>query len=244
MNNLNKKSVAKIIDQTNIKREAKAIDIIKTCQEAKTYGFRGVCVNPEWVKLVKKELNPVRDYKGKKEIQRKQISNGVKGTETRVVVLIDPPMGDSPHKKRVQISKKAKKDGADELDVVMNIPAAKHGKWDEVLKDLKEICKILPTKVIIGSGFLTDEEIKRASEICKKAGAFCVKTATEKDPLEHRELKEKFLHLKLMKESAPGLLIKASGNIKTLQDLKEAIKAGADIIGTSSGVEIIKELKN
>ena len=127
------------------------------------------------------------------------------------------------------------------MNGVINIPAVKHEKWGEVLKDLKEVCKILPTKVIIGSGYLTDEEIKKTSEVCKKSGAFCVKTATEKDPLEHRELKEKFYHLKIMKKAAPGLLIKASGNVKTLKDVKEAVKSGADIVGTSSGVEIIKE---
>jgi deoxyribose-phosphate aldolase len=214
------KNLAKIIDHTNIKKDAKKEDILKTCEEAKKYGFRGVCVRLEWVKLVAKEL---------------------KGTGIKTIALIDPPIGDSPHKKRVKMCKRAKKDGADELDVVMNIVDAKHGKWEKILKDLKEICKILPTKVIIGSGYLTDEEIIKASEICKKAGAFCVKTATEKDPLEHRELKEKFYHLKLMRKGAPGLLIKASGGIRSLKDVKSAIKAGADIIGTSSGVEIMKE---
>jgi len=215
------RDIAKIIDHTNIKHNATANDIKKTCQEAKIYGFRGVCVNSEWVKLVKKEL---------------------KDTNIKTVVLIDPPIGDSPHWQRTDLCQKAKKDGADELDVVINIQAVKHGKWDEVLKDLKEICQILPTKVIIGSGYLTDEEIEKTSEIVKKAGAICVKTATEKDPLEHRELKEKFYHLKIMKKAAPGLLIKASGNVKTLKDVKEAIKAGADIVGTSSGVEIVKEI--
>ncbi len=215
-------NIAKVIDHTNIKPEATAKDIKKTCREAKTFGFRGVCVRPEWAKLVSKEL---------------------KGTGIKTVVLIDPPIGDSPHRKRIKISKKAKKDGADELDVVMNIVDAKHGRWEKILKDLKEISKILPTKVIIGSGYLTDEEIIKASQTVKKAGAICVKTATEKDPLEHRELKEKFYHLKLMRKGAPGLLIKAAGGIKSLKDAKEAIKAGADIIGTSSGVEIIKELK-
>jgi len=214
--------IAKIIDQTNIRHNASAKDIKKTCQQAKTYGFRGVCVNPQWTKLVKKELD---------------------GTDIKVVILIDPPIGDSPHQKRIKICQKAKKEGADELDVVISIPDIKHERWEKVLKDLKEICKILPTKVIIGSGYLTDEEIKKSSKICKQAGAIYVKTATEKDPLEYRELTEKFFHLKLMRESAPGLLIKASGNIKTLNDIKEAIKAGADIIGTSSGVEIIKEIK-
>jgi len=215
------KNIAKIIDHTNIKKDAKKEDILKTCEEAKKYGFRGVCVRLEWVKLVAKEL---------------------KGTGIKTIALIDPPIGDSPHKKRVKMCKKAKKDGADELDVVMNIVDAKHERWEKILKDLKEICKILPTKVIIGSGYLTDEEIIKASEICKKAGAICVKTATEKDPLGHRELKEKFYHLQLMRKGAPGLLIKASGGIRTLKDVKSAIKAGADIIGTSSGVEIMKEL--
>jgi len=93
----------------------------------------------------------------------------------------------------------------------------------------------------LGLVILTDKEIIKASQIVKKAGAICVKTATEKDPLEHRELKEKFYHLKLMRKGAPGLLIKAAGGIRTLKDLKSAIKAGADIIGTSSGAEIMKE---
>jgi len=215
-------NIAKIIDHTNIKITATEKDIIKTCQEAKEYGFRGVCVNPEWVKLIKKEL---------------------KGTDIKVVCLVDPPIGDSPHWQRTDLCQKAKRDGADELDVVISIPDVKHERWMKVLKDLKEISKILPTKVIIGSGYLTDEEIEKASKIVKEAGAICVKTATEKDPLEHRELKEKFYHLKLMRQGAPGLLIKAAGGIRTLSDVKEAINAGADIIGTSSGVEILKESK-
>ena len=214
------KEIAKIIDHTNINPKAKKEDILKTCQEAKKYGFRGVCVRLKWVKLVAKEL---------------------KGTGIKTIALIDPPIGDSPHKKRVKMCKKAKKDGADELDVVMNIVDAKHGRWEKILEDLKKICKILPTKVIIGSGYLTDKEIIKASQIVKKAGAICVKTATEKDPLEHRELKEKFYHLKLMRKGAPGLLIKAAGGIRTLRDLKSAVKAGADIIGTSSGAKIMEE---
>lgn len=214
------KNIAKIIDQTNIKEEAKKEDIIKTCQEAKVFGFRGVCVNPKWVKLAKKELT----------------ESGVK-----TICLVDPPIGDSPSEKRLGICQKAKKDGADETDVVISIPDIKQERWEKILKDLKKICRILPTKVIIGSGYLTDEEIRKSSALAKAAGAFCVKTATSKDPLESREMKEKAYHLKLMKESAPGLLVKASGNIRTLKDLKLMVKAGADIIGTSSGVEITRE---
>lgn len=216
------KNIAKIIDHTNINPKATAKDIKKTCMEAKKYGFRGVCVNPKWVSLVSGEL---------------------KGTGKEVIVLIDPAMGQSSHKKRVQMCKKAKQDGATELDIVLNVVDVKYERYDSVLKDLKEICKIGATKVIIGSGYLTDEEIKKASRIVKEAGAICVKTSTFKDPLDHFELKEKARHLKIMRESAPGLEIKAAGNIKTLKDLKMMVKAGADIIGTSSGVEIIEELK-
>ncbi len=214
-------NIAKIIDHTNINLDATIQDIKKTCQEAIEYGFRGVDVRPKWVSLVKKEL---------------------KGTDLKVIVLIDPPMGQSLYQERKRICLKAKKDGADELDVVMNVLDLKYERYNKILKDLRGISKILPTKVIIGSGFLTDEEIKKASEIVKKAGAFCVKTATEKDPLESRELEEKAKHLKIMAKGAPGLLIKASAKIRNLEDVQIMIKAGADIIGTSSGVIIIKEL--
>jgi len=213
---------AKVIDHTNINPLATAEDIKRTCKEAKKYNFRAVCVNPEWVRLTKNEL---------------------RNTDIKVVVLVDAPMGISSHKERMKSCRKAKKDGADELDVVMNIVDLKYEKYDKILKDLKEICKILPTKVIIGSGYLTDEEIKKASILVKKAKAICVKTATFKDPLEHRELKEKARHLKIMKKSAPGLLIKAAGKIRNLKDLKAMLKAGADIVGTSSGKEIMKEIK-
>lgn len=212
--------LAKTIDHTNIKRGATAEDIKSTCQEAKKYGFRGVCVNPEWVSLAKEEL---------------------KNTDIKLVVLLDPPMGQSSHEERVAMAKKAVADGADDLDIVINVVDIKYERFDKVLEDLKEICQIGPTKVIIGSGYLTDEEIKRASEITKEAGAVCVKTSTFKDPLDHFELKEKARHLKLMREAAPGLEIKAAGKVRTLADAKMMIEAGADIIGTSSGVEIIKE---
>ena len=153
-------------------------------------------------------------------------------------------MGESSHQERLELCEKAKNDGADELDVVMNITNLKHQKYNEVLNDLKAISKILPTKVIIGSGYLTEEEIEKASEIVKEAGAICVKTATEKDPIENRELEEKARHLRIMKKTASGLLIKASGKIKTLKDLEIMVEAGADIIGTSSGVKIMEELNS
>ena len=214
-------NVAKIIDQTFLKKEATDEEIKKVCEETKKYNFRGLCVLPEHTKLAKELL---------------------KDTDIKVTTLIDEPTGASPHKKRIAMVKKAKEDGSNEVDVVMKIDDFKNKKYEEVLADLKEICQILPTKVIIGSGYLTDEEIKKASETVKTAGAICVKTATVDDPLDHSELTEKAKHLRIMRESAPGLLVKAAGNIRTLADLEMMTEAGADIIGTSSGVEIVNEI--
>lgn len=213
-------NIAKIIDQTFLKKGASDEKIKEVCEEAKKYGFRGFCVLPEHTKIAKKCLQ---------------------GTNIKVTTLIDEPTGASSPKERIKMVKKAKKAGSDEVDVVMKIDDFKNGKYEEVLKDLKEICKILPTKVIIGSGYLTDEEIKKASQIVKTAGAICVKTATINDPLDHSELPEKAKHVRIMKESAPGLLIKAAGSIRTVADLEMMVKAGADIIGTSSGAEIVNE---
>lgn len=208
------------IDHTNIKENTKKEDILKSCKETIDYKFRGLCTRREWTSTVSKIL---------------------KGTGVKTITLIDPPIGSSSHYTRVKMAKKAKKDGADEIDIVMNIVDFKNGNYNKVLFDLKEICKIAPTKVIIGSGYLTNEEIEIASRLVKKAGAICVKTATEKDPLSILELEEKARHIKIMKKFAPGLLIKASGAIKNLRDAIWMIESGADIIGTSSGVEIIKE---
>lgn len=213
--------VAKIIDQTFLKKDATDEEFREICEEAKKYSFRGFCVYPKHTKLAKEILE-----------------DGA----VKVTTLIDEPTGASPHERRMEMVQKAKNDGSDEIDVVMKIDAFKNGKYEEVLADLKEICKILPTKVIIGSGYLTDEEIKKASGIVKESGAICVKTATVDDPLDHSELPEKAKHVKIMKESAPGLLVKAAGSIRTLADLKMMVGAGADIIGTSSGVEIINEV--
>lgn len=214
-------NIAKLIDQTYLKKGAIKEEIRKVCEETKKYNFRGFCVFPEHTKLAKEFL---------------------KETDIKVTTLIDEPTGASLHLERMKMVESAKRDGSDEVDVVMKIDDFKNGKYDEVLADLREICRILPTKVIIGSGYLTDEEIKKASEIVKEAGAICVKTATLNDPLDHSELAEKAKHVKIMRESAPELLIKAAGSVRTLADLKMMVEAGADIIGTSSGVEIISEV--
>jgi len=215
-------NVARIIDQTYLNKGASEEEIRKVAEEAKKYVFRGFCVLPEHTKTSKEVL---------------------KGTDIKVTTLIDEPTGTSSHQERMEMVESAKEAGSDEIDVVMKIDDFKNKKYGKVLADLKEICKILPTKVIIGSGYLTDEEIKRASEMVKEAGAICVKTATVDDPLDRTELPEKAKHVRIMKASAPGLLVKAAGGIRNMADLEMMLEAGADIIGTSSGVEIVDEAR-
>ncbi|MFH1714490.1 MAG: deoxyribose-phosphate aldolase [Candidatus Nealsonbacteria bacterium] len=214
--------ISKIIDQTFLKEEASKEEVKKIALEAKEYGFRAFCILPVHTKLAKSVLS---------------------GSSVKVTTLIDQPTGTSPHQKRLDMVMEAKAAGSDEIELVMKIDDFKNQKHKEVSADLKELCQILPTKVIIGSGYLTDAEIKKASELVKESGAICVKTATVDDPLDHSELKEKAKHVKIMRESAPGILVKAAGSIRALADLKLMTEAGADIIGTSSGKEIVDESK-
>ena len=210
--------IVKIIDHTYLRANATEDDIRRICQEAEQYGFRGVCVNSRWVKLAKKEL---RD------------------TKIRVDAVIDWPCGASPTEVRVSQAERAKKDGADEIDPVMDIGDFKTGNYKEVLEDLKSLAKILPTKVIIETGYLTDEEIKKAAQLVKESGAICVKTSTGMEP--KININDKVLHIKLMREAVgPDFLVKAAGGIRTIEDAEKMVEAGADIIGTSSGVEIVK----
>jgi deoxyribose-phosphate aldolase len=217
---MEKNNIARVIDQTFLKREAKREEVEKIAEEAKEYGFRGFCVLPCHTAMAKEVL---------------------KDSQVKVTTLIDEPTGASFYQERMEMAKKAKKDGSDELELVMKIDYFKNNRYQEVMDDLKVICSILPTKVIIGSGYLTDEEIRKASEIVKESGAISVKTATVDDPLGNSELEEKAKHIKIMKEVVgDDILVKASGAIRTLADAEMMLEAGADIIGTSSGVEIVK----
>jgi len=209
--------IAKIIDHTNLKSDATEKDIIQLCKEARQYGFRSVCVASRWVKSAKEQL---------------------KGTDIKVVTVIDWPNGASPTEVRVFQAKVAKKDGADEIDPVLSIGDFKMQNYDMVSKDLKKLAKILPTKLIIETGYLTDEEIKKASILVKEAGCYCVKTSTGIPPKVGVDTKVN--HIKLIREAVgKDFPIKAAGGIRTMEDAKKVIEAGATIIGTSSALKII-----
>ncbi len=209
--------ISKIIDHTNLSADATKEDIIKLCSEAKHYDFRSVCVNPKWARLAKNELE---------------------GTDKKVVVVIDWPVGASLNQARIFEAESAKKEGADEIDPVLDIGNFKMGNYDLVLDELKELAKVLPTKLIIETGYLSDEEIKRASILAKEAGCYCVKTSTGMEP--KVSIDKKVGHIKIMREAVgPDFPIKAAGGISTMEDAKRAVEAGADIIGTSSALKII-----
>lgn len=210
--------IAKIIDHTNLRADAAAEDIRKTCQEAREHGFRSVCINQRWVRFAKKEL---------------------KDTGVRVAPAIDWPIGASTTESRVFQANQAKEDGADEMDVVLDIGNFKAGNYDDVFEDIKSLAKILPAKVIIETGYLTDDEIRKAAQLVKEARGFCVKTSTGIEP--KVDIETKLLHVKLIREAVgPDFPIKAAGGIRNMEDAQKVLGAGATIIGTSSGVEIIK----
>ncbi len=219
--------IAKIIDHTILKPEATEADIKKLCFEAKRYGFRAVCVNMNWVPLCVQELKDIN---------------------IKIASTIDFPLGAGGIKSRVAQARIAKGLGATEIDIVMPIGIFKSGNHQAVLDDLRAVIGAgLPVKVIIETGLLTDEEIKKASQIVKESGAFCVKTSTGFQA--NIELEKKIEHIKLMKEAvgreSRGVTfqIKAAGGIKTKEDIERLIEAGANIIGASAGAEIIKQIE-
>ncbi len=214
--------IAKIIDHTNINLHANEESIILTCNQAKKYKMRGVCVRLNHTSIVAKEL---------------------KETKIKTITLIDPPIGTSSISNRIDSIKNAIKNGTDEIDIVMNLDDLKNERYSKLLLELKLVTILAPTKVIIVAGCLNNDEVAKASQIVKESGAICVKTSTEKTPFTREDLDKRSNQLKIMRENAPGLLIKASGSVKILEDALSMIDAGADIIGTSTGHLIVEGSK-
>lgn len=212
--------LAKKIDHTNLKPYASEDSIINTVLEAKKYGFRGVCIPLIYVSKAREIL---------------------KNTDIKVVTVIGFPLGYFPTRIKVQEALLAAKHGAHEIDVVMNISLFKSKKYFEVLKDLRAVINAanLPTKVIIEASYLTQSEIEKASQIVADSGAFCVKTNTG-----FGARGVSIEDVKIIKNVVgEKLKIKASGGIRTAKQALDLIRAGADILGTSSGVKIIEEFK-
>lgn len=208
----------KLIDHTLLKPEATKAQIEKLCGEAKEYDFKSVCVNPYYVKYAKELL---------------------KGSDVLVCTVIGFPLGQNTTEIKVAETKDAIKNGADEIDMVINIGALKSKDEDYVLNEIKEIrnaCKGKTLKVIIETCLLTDEEKITACKLSKEAGADFVKTSTGFST--HGATVE---DVKLMRETVgEDMGVKASGGIRDRETALKMVEAGATRLGVSAGVEIVK----
>ena len=215
--------IARLIDHTLLKPEASREDIQRLCEEAIDYGFASVCVNP-WNVSQAAEL--------------------VRGTEVRVCAVVGFPLGATlPIVKEFEAGE-ALKDGAQEIDMVINIGALKSGQEALAEADIRGVADASHRagalcKVILETAVLTREEKVRGSLLAKKAGADFVKTSTGFGP--GGATAE---DVRLIRETiGSGTGIKAAGGVRTLEDLRKMVEAGATRIGTSSGVKIIEQLR-
>jgi deoxyribose-phosphate aldolase len=215
-----KQQLANAIEHTNLKADANKEDIILLCEEAVQNGFYGVCVSPYYVQLAKKTLK----------------KSGVKITS-----VIGFPLGYGTTSAKVEETKKAIMSGADEVDMVININAVKCADWAAVQNDVQAVvtaCHLQNKicKVIIETAYLSTAEMEKVCLICKDCGADFIKTstgfATGGATVEH---------VAQIKKIVPKIKIKASGGIKDIKFALQLIEAGADRIGTSSGVLMMKE---
>ncbi len=215
MENLNKH-----IEHTLLKQDAKLEDFIKLFNEAKAHKFLGVCINPAYVKLAKENL---------------------KDNDVKVVTVIGFPLGANRSDVKAFEASKAVEDGADEIDMVINVTAIKNKDYDFVVNDIKAVkaaCKDKPLKVILETDLLEKDEIKKACELCVEAKADLVKTSTG---FVKGGVGAKAEDVKLMYETVSpyGLKVKASGGIRDKETAVKMIETGADRLGTSSGVKIV-----
>lgn len=213
--------LAKYFDHTILKATTTTEDVNKICSEAKEYGFKSVCINPCHVKLVKELL---------------------KDSDVLVCTVIGFPLGANTTIIKIAEATEAIDNGADEIDMVINIGALKEGNYDLVyneISNLRDATKGKILKVIIETAYLNEDEIIKVSELVTKTGADFIKTSTG-----FAGEGATFDNVKLMNESTgENVLVKASGGIRTLEDANKMIEAGAMRIGASSSVKIIEEAK-
>ncbi len=213
------RDLARYIDHTLLRPDATAGDIDRLCEEARTFGFAAVCVNPTWV--------------------RRCVQN-LRGSNVRVASVVGFPFGAGTTEVKAMEARRAIRDGAREIDMVTNVGALKSGDYDLVRRDIEKVADACReagalSKVIIEAALLTDEEKVVASHLAKLAKADFVKTSTGFGPggaTVHDVL--------LMRETVgPRLGVKASGGIRSAEDVREMIAAGATRIGASASVQIV-----
>ena len=210
----------KYIEHTLLKQDATREEVKKLLDEARDYNFLGVCINPCNVAFAKEYL---------------------KNTDVKIVTVIGFPLGQSTTEIKILETIDAVKNGADEIDMVINGGKLKDGDYEYIIDEISKIkfaCQGKNLKVILETDLLTQEEIKIACELCIKGGADFVKTSTG---FVKNGVGAKVEDVKLMYETVKdaGLQVKASGGIRDKETAQKMIEAGAVRLGTSSGVKIV-----
>lgn len=216
--------IAKCIDHTLLKPDATEDDIKKLCKEARDYHFASVCISPSYVSLAARELE---------------------GSDVKVCTVVGFPSGAHVPEIKSMETRRAIREGAKEIDMVINIGALKSHNDDLVYRDIRMVCEACEdgsalSKVIIEAALLTDEEKIRACTLAKKAKADYVKTSTGFGP--HGATAEDVALMSSVVRDA-GIGVKAAGGIRSFEDAKAMIAAGASRIGASAGIKIVKVAK-
>lgn len=216
---MDKKELARFIDHTLLKPEASENDIKRLCEEAIKYNFFSVCVNPCFVKSAKEFLS---------------------NSNIKITTVVGFPLGATTIKSKIYEAKDAVMNGADEIDMVMNIGMFKSKKFRYIYEEINSVKNEISNKilkVIIETSLLTDEEKIIASTIVKSAGADFVKTSTGFS--QGGATKEDIILIR--KVVGENFGIKASGGIKTYEQAIELINSGATRIGSSSSVKLVED---
>ena len=208
----------KYIDHTVLKADTPKAKVQQIIDEAIQYDFMSVCINPTWVSFAAEKLAT---------------------TDVKVCTVIGFPLGANTSTVKAFEAAEAIKNGADEVDMVINIGAAKDGDWDLVESDIQAVVdasKDVTTKVIIETSLLTDEEKVKACQAAVRAGADFVKTSTG-----FSTAGATVADIALMRQTVgPDVGVKASGGVRSIADAQAMIEAGATRLGTSNGVDIMK----
>jgi deoxyribose-phosphate aldolase len=218
---MNKTDIAKLIDHTLLMPDVKEADIIKLCEEVEEYGFYSACIHPSFVRFVR---------------------NRFTNSDIRISTVIGFPLGMTLKRVKVYEAIESSMEGADELDIVINIGIVKSNKWNMLRKEISDIITATPDrihKIIIETHYLTDEEKTKASIIAMEEGADFIKTSTGFAP-GGATVED----VRLIRRATRGKIgIKAAGGVRRLKDVLSFVNAGATRIGTSSGVDIMREFK-
>jgi len=212
------REVGMMIDHTLLKPEATREEVLKLCEEARAHSFASVCVNPAWVRTS---------------------ADALRGSTVKVCTVVGFPLGATTTITKVMETRDAVANGADEIDMVINIGALKNGQDDQVENDIREVVLSAGghlVKAILETALLSDEEVVRACHLARRAGVDFVKTSTGFGPggaTAH--------HVALMRRTVGrNIGVKASGGIRDFETAQKMIEAGATRIGASASVKIVK----